>query len=516
MKNGRYKTIAIWTEKTAAGVILILVLLFMLFLAVSAMTGTADLQIEPVHGERIAFTTDNMFLNILVMVLCVLAMYLFYKHCGELRLKNMERVLIGCGFLFGTAFILSLKLCSPSFSDSFIVSYAAQRAAVGDYSMLGESYFLRFPFQLGYVLYSELFFRLMGLIFRGFPEGYFCLALQEVNLLWMLFAYVSLIRICEYLSNDIRVQKLTVLLLFFCLPPLMSCTFLYGNIPAFGCGAGAVWMFTAFLKSGKLSRAILCAVLLTLAVLLKLNLLIFLAAIAVIWLLEIIRKPSLKSLLCLVLTAACVLSARGLPQKLYEERTGMEYGEGIPMLAWMAMGFSDGYAAPGWYKEDNTVTAFEESGHDPAAVTANARQVLDERIQYFRAEPGAAVNFFSDKLRSQWNEPSYQSLWVNQVFGSYSEKGVLYRILCVTGEPVVREYMNQYQQLVYAGMLLGCIALWKKKRTGVLLLPLIILGGLLYHLLFEAKSQYALPYFIMMIPVAACGFAGLFKKVDER
>ena len=51
---------------------------------------------------------------------------------------------------------------------------------------------------------------------------------------------------------------------------------------------------------------------------------------------------------------------------------------------------------------------------------------------------------------------------------------------------------------------------------------MVIIGGFLYHTLFEAKSQYAISYFILMIPLAAyaldyaCGKAdGLFKAVKE-
>jgi hypothetical protein len=44
---------------------------------------------------------------------------------------------------------------------------------------------------------------------------------------------------------------------------------------------------------------------------------------------------------------------------------------------------------------------------------------------------------------------------------------------------------------------------------GITLLALIILGGFVYHLIFEAKSQYVLPYFIMMVPFAAYGFYSL-------
>ena len=76
--------------------------------------------------------------------------------------------------------------------------------------------------------------------------------------------------------------------------------------------------------------------------------------------------------------------------------------------------------------------------------------------------------------------------------------------------------MNQFQQLIFFGMLLSLFELWRRRDTESSLLPLIILGGLLYHLLFEAKSQYALPYFVLMIPMAAFGFGWFFYRIENR
>ena len=277
-------------------------------------------------------------------------------------------------------------------------------------------------------------------------------------------------------------------------------------------------MFLLFLEKGRLRYALLTAVALTLAVTLKLNLLIFLVAIGGVWLIECLKKRSLRSTLCLLLTVACVLTVSKLPQRLYEKRMGESFGGGIPMIAWMAMGFDEGHAAPGWYKEDHTVTAFERSGRDSAATAALAREALAERTAEFAAHPGEAVHFFWAKLRSQWNEPTYESLWLNQVHLSFSEKGAIYRFICGSGSAERRStaIMNQYQQVIFLGMLLGCFGLWHRKSLKSCLLPLIVLGGLLYHLLFEAKSQYALPYFVLMLPVAAYGFARLFRGIEKR
>ena len=514
----RLDRFAAGSERAAAALILVLVLAFMLSLTAAAFFQTADLSTNDASGEHIAFYADNVFLNMLMLALLLCALYLFYLHCDHIRLRRMELLLMLWIFAAGTLFVASVKLRAPYYSDSYMVTYAAQRAAAGDFSILMDPYFRRFPFQLGYVLYSELFFRIASKVLAGLPEGYQWLALQEVNLLWLLLAYHAVLQAARLLFRRERTVKLTAMLLFFCFQPVFSVTFLYGNTPAFACGCSAVWLFLEYLDKRRAYMAVLTAVFLTAAVALKLNLLIFCVAIGGVWGIEILKKRSWRAAVGLLLAAVCVLTVSKLPQRLYEKRMEYDFGSGIPMIAWMAMGFDEGHAAPGWYKEDHTVTAFERSGRDPAATAELAKEALQTRFAAFRAHPRHALRFFWGKLRSQWNEPTYGSLWLNQVHLSFSEKGAIYDFICGSSgaERRTTAFLNQVQQLVFLGMLLGCFGLWHKKSVRSCLLPLIVLGGLLYHLLFEAKSQYALPYFVLMLPVAAYGLTRLFRRIERR
>ena len=59
--------------------------------------------------------------------------------------------------------------------------------------------------------------------------------------------------------------------------------------------------------------------------------------------------------------------------------------------------------------------------------------------------------------------------------------------------------------------------------TDMLALPVTVLGGFLFHLLFEAKSQYIYPYAVLLMPVAAVGLeavargcAGLARRLEHR
>jgi hypothetical protein len=85
----------------------------------------------------------------------------------------------------------------------------------------------------------------------------------------------------------------------------------------------------------------------------------------------------------------------------------------------------------------------------------------------------------------------------------------------------VKAVMDLGVQFIYFGMLVAAIYLLfeqiNKKETrravepALYLIPLIFLGGFLYHALFEAKSQYVITYVTLMIPYAAWGVCRLFS-----
>ena len=50
--------------------------------------------------------------------------------------------------------------------------------------------------------------------------------------------------------------------------------------------------------------------------------------------------------------------------------------------------------------------------------------------------------------------------------------------------------------------------------VSVLVLLVTVFGGFLFHMLWEAKGRYILPYFVMMLPMAAVGLAELTERVS--
>jgi hypothetical protein len=83
----------------------------------------------------------------------------------------------------------------------------------------------------------------------------------------------------------------------------------------------------------------------------------------------------------------------------------------------------------------------------------------------------------------------------------------------------INAYFNQLMQFVYAALTLSFFFLLRKKEErgeDRVIIPLILIGAVLYHALFEAKSQYAIIYVPMMLPYAAYGVKKLSEAIPLR
>ena len=173
-------------SRFCAAVIFILLLGFMAFLTPMSVFRTTLMSTGAGAGEIVTFVKDNFFLNAIVLFICVAAVYLICLMCEHVKLRKLVVLLLAWTLLFGLAFVCSAKL-QPS-EDSYIVTFFARQAAKGDYSYYHD-YFRCFPFQFGFALYEELFFRLFNAVLPARPEGYSSLALQGINVLFTAMLY---------------------------------------------------------------------------------------------------------------------------------------------------------------------------------------------------------------------------------------------------------------------------------------------------------------------------------------
>jgi hypothetical protein len=474
--------------------------------------------------EHLIYSSDYFLLNIGFLLLFLALYFLlelkkpkFYERINYQIMIPLVLTIIGiCGFLWVMAVV------SVPSTDSARLYNTAASLADGDPSIFKDSsyqyYFTLHPYQLGAVA-------LLQVILTLFPDASY-LGPQIVNVLALIISYAGLYAIIYRLSHhDKRVLFLTVILSLFSLQPIFFCTFVYGNLCSFACSIWAVYSLIRWLNDGKGIR--LSLILLSFAVLFKPNAWIAAIAVAIILLCVMLKRKQWKVIVPLVLCIAMPWSLQHGVQYYYEQISGVSFGSGLSSKVWLAIGMNNSSRAPGWYSEIPAFTEGQTEQNATVEETESAADVIiSERLSLFLKDPVYALKFYAQKITSEWEEPTYECFWLSEVRKHGAElPSTAYEIYYGNTNAFLREWMDLSSDACYLFSAIGMAALSLKMRrkrklkqlddtalTDSLswsILPMIVLGGFLYHTIFEAKSQYLLIYYLYLLPIAAYGISVL-------
>lgn len=395
---------------------------------------------------------------------------------------------------------------------------------VGCYNLPSPyAYFSWYPFQSGPLLWYVLMFKLFGvnITILQVVNAFFVTGI--VAMLWRFGATMGLHR------NGLA--ALTVLC-GSCAPLLMYCSFVYTNVTGlFLVMLGALLLGEAL----RVRHAASCAALAVAGFLLfgagmlfKSTYVIVLLAALIAVALAVVRHGRRYWLIALTLPLAWLAKfVSGLPLKWLESWSGQSFGKGMPMLSWVSMGLSEpgGGIAPGWWGS-GPINTYQMANGDYAEQSRIAKQTIVERLSELLSSPGEGTSFFARKIVSEWAEPTFMTTFYSQYGASaHGFKGGLSELVMrPDGGPVLR-YENVSMSIVYLMAFVGLIALVRHMvRTrgdaeamdvvyARSLLAIAFIGGFLCYVFWEAKGIYTLPFYLMLLPMAAYGAQALLDAV---
>lgn len=532
----------------------ILVLVLGILTALSAFTTSEMLQSENpntpdvideafVYHEGLPSWSFVIGLPVLAIVLVVLA-----RVAVGVDRKLFRKAIIGVVAVAQIAWIAALNVSIYWYPDSRLMMEAAEHISRGEYeafrpeycpppenmifSHLCEGlpviakdnlfrYFTWYPFQSGGALWFAIWFAWFGSVNL--------LILQLVNAAAMTGFAVMLLKLGEAIHLDEWGQRLLGFLMVTCVPLLMMSAFIYTNevglflaTAALVCGCRAVRQESAWrLTLWTVAAFALCA----LAIMVKSTFNIFLIALFAVALVAAIRTRRYWLAALGAVLFAVGWKAAVLPQRILEAMTGVRFGNGLPMLSWLYLGLldpNDGKLPPGWWTVD-VVDMYARLDGDANAMSSEVNRLLVARLGEFAADPGMALDFFSRKLSSEWAEPTFQTMH----YSSSADRAYAHRGSIVTWflmEPTRSgwiSYENVFQTMVYLTALIGVVAMMRhagKRADGLLpglFLGVPIVGGFLCYVLWEAKGIYALPFFLLMLPLAAYGLESMGQAAER-
>lgn len=479
----------------------------LLFFYSFIMTGYVQ---KDLSSEAIFFKNDNIFLN------CLWVMIGFTLFGGlYIIVKKFERRINTRLFAIGVT-VCTMMIClwwvvfanvAPE-ADQWNVSFYADAFNDGDFSGFEKGkYIATCPHQLGIVT----FLRILYGVFGANRYSVFCLfSIFCVGII----VYVGYVIVRKITQKNIFAEIVYLLLTVFCFPMHIYTLFVYGEIPSTAVLFVAAWLILSCLEKfhwGKVAGLFLCA---GAAVQFRQNSLIVLIGFIVVIVVKILQQFNWGKLVMIVAIPAGIIAGNFVINSIYKDYY-VEDASAIPTMMYITMGTNWEEENPGWFSGYN-YDVFFENDCNAEICTQVAIEDLRTFIMYCIENPRYALEFYEQKFIAQWNDPMYHCLIMN--CNVVQEQNAIVKDFYF-GEMrlFTEEFMNIYQLLVYGAILYWLLSSFRKKQNiEEHILMVGIFGGFLFSLIWEAKTRYIFPYFIMMLPYAAIGIEQIVRGMYIR
>ncbi len=331
--------------------------------------------------------------------------------------------------------------------------------------------------------------------------------LRILNVISIFLIIFVLYKITKKLKEkyEINIFKMFFLsLTYFSL--VMFGTFVYGDIPGLALCLISIYFTMKYEEGKKLKYIVFSVISMSIAYMLRMNSLIFIIASLIYLVLNLIKdfkgyslKEKTLQIAIIVAYAAIVILPANLVINYYLNKYDMDKGKACPKEAYFLLAMEEGPRANGWYNESITEPALK----DPKGKKIEYREKIKERIGYFAKNPVYAFNFYTMKITSMWCENTYSAIR-NNVF----EKDTKW-------EKVIPP-LEFYQKALLLVTCISALVILLQNRKNISLelifLLTIFVGGFAFHILWEAKSRYIIPYIVVLIPIASVQIKKLKQK----
>ena len=437
----------------------------------------------------------------------------------ENRLSQRTKLWIERGFLlFSALWIIGWGLWwitgvdrIPEGDQAFVYG-GASYFLEGNFSFLSPiGYCGMYPHQLGLIALMELLFLVVG-SYNYFAFELLCV-ISAAGI--AVLGYLLL----RELKTPFAFRILYFLLIVNCIPLICYTSWVYGDIPSIFFVILASCFMIRYENRRKWYSLIGMAASVTMALLVRKNSMIYLVALCILTVLYVLKKRDWRVLAAMLLAIALpFLCYQGI-YKVYEIQSGYSHSKGFSINSWIAMGTQENQGMCGWYNNMPKEVFYSLSG-DLDATREAMNDILRERFTVFWQDPGYAVEFYKKKILSQWNAPLYQCIYFSSHYNGEDKpmKDSLLDRIYQGQEDFFRLFnvADSMQFLIYLGILFYFIfAVRKESPIMEYLLPVTLIGGFFFSILWEAKARYIFVYYVTMYPLAVICYYRMLESVGR-
>lgn len=248
----------------------------------------------------------------------------------------------------------------------------------------------------------------------------------------------------------------------------------------------------------------------------KTNMMITVIAMIIILILGLLKHRKRNLILMPIIIIAAILGSIA-PVNIMQSFTDADLKDSRqPAMSWIAMGtdYNPLTATPGFYQDDYLGRTWNDDW-TPEKASENARRLFNEHVNRLNENNWWAGMLIRKTLYS-WSEPSFTVFGRSLIQASGTRQDNAFTAFMKDNKTMFMLYWDGLQMLV---MVLACIMLFQFIRTHecnetIVLPAMILIGGLLFHYLWETQPEYAYTYFLLMFPYAGILSSGIqLKKI---
>lgn len=459
-------------------------------------------------SEKITINFNNILIIISILIFLILVYILtkiIDKHLAKDSQKNIKKaILLIVSISYAIFCLLWVILVKPGVGgDSIHVYNLAQTMYRGNLQEFLPNatymgiplieYVQSYPQQITLAFIWNCFFNIIQ--FDNCIEIF-----RIINAISCIAIVFILYKITKQISKKHETNKVLffVIILTFISLPMLS-TFIYGDTVGLALCLISTYLMMKYTEENKLRYPIFASISMMIAYMMRMNSLIFIIATVIYLILNLIEKFDKKAwkentLKVTIIITYIIISIfpSSIVKNYYSNKYELDKNKSYPFISYIIMAMEESRRGNGWYNENIAEPAIK----NPEMAKQEYPNKIKERIKYFSENLGYTFNFYKDKITSTWAENTYSSIYYNTVQDKQIEKM----------EPGLIFYQKTSLLLMCLCALIVLIKNRKNLSIDVIFLITIFIGGFAFHILWETKSRYIIPYILVLIPIASIKF----------
>lgn len=483
-------------EKISKKFVLILGMIILAILFISNFFYTSTVENFAEH-VAIDFTTSVEFV---ISIASAISAILIIK---KIKINKMVIVIGLICYVFISIKWINKANVEP-IDDSLTVNNLAISLVQGGIQELkNNEYIEKCPHQIGMIAIFAGFYK----IFRTTDYH----LIQFINIVANLFTILGMYAIIKKTKKNFSEIGYFLMIMTF-IPLILLTTYVYGDYIGLAMAVWGIYFIINYEQKNKIGYMIISAIFMCFAYIAKMNYIIYTIAIACYMFLYVLNEKEkkmafLKSIVIIVYLIIAIIPFN-IGKSYICQELGCEPKQALPTSMYIYMGMSESSREAGWYSEvaeaawDDTVSAYQ-----------TYPKLIKQRVKEFIKKPIYTCKFYARKIISGWSDPYFQSIWYNVGVENKDEK--MLRILSGRKFEICKIYQKTILILIFGGAIYAFYQNRKQLNNEMILFLIILIGGFLFHILWEMKSRYVMPYVIILIPIASIGIEEIVNILEK-